>query len=280
MALRNYKPVTPSRRFYSVPDFTELSKNGPEKSLLLKKVSTGGRNCYGRNTNINMGGGHKRRYRMIDFRRERIGVKCTVVALEYDPNRSARIALVQYIDGEKRYVIAPQSLKVGDSLMSGPEAEIRPGNALPLKNIPVGLSVYNIELKPGHGGQMVRSAGIGAQVVAKEGDYALIRLPSGEMRKVLIECYATIGEVSNPDHSNLEIGKAGRSRWLGIRPHNRGVTKNPVDHPLGGGQGKSKGGRHPCSRTGQKAKGLKTRNNKRTNKFIVRRRGKVQSVSI
>lgn len=277
MALKSFKPYTPSRRYYSVPDYSDLSKKGPEKSLIAKKTRTGGRNCYGRNTNINIGGGHKRRFRVIDFRRDKLNIPGTVMTLEYDPNRTGRIALIQYKDGEKRYIVAPIDLKVGDTIMSGPEAEIRPGNALPLGNIPVGLSIYNIELKPGFGGQLVRSAGNTAQLIAKEGEYALVRLPSGEMRKVLIGCYATIGTVSNPDHSNMDIGKAGRSRWLGIRPHNRGVTKNPVDHPLGGGQGKSKGGRHPCSRTGQLAKGLKTRNNKRTDKFIVRRRGSQQS---
>lgn len=279
MATKKFNPVTPSRRYYSVADFSDLSKKEPEKSLLQKKNSTGGRNHYGRNTNINMGGGHKRRYRLIDFRRDKHGIAGTVTALEYDPNRTARIALVQYKDGERRYMVAPQGLKAGDVVMSGPDAEIKPGNALPLRLIPVGLPVYNIEIKPGRGGQMVRSAGNSAQLVAKEGEYALLRMPSSEMRKILIECYATIGEVSNPDHANIDLGKAGRSRWLNRRPHNRGVTKNPVDHPMGGGQGKTSGGRHPCSRTGQKAKGLKTRNNKRTNKFIVRRRGKQQATA-
>lgn len=279
MGLRKFNPITPARRGYSVSDFSDLSKKRPEKGLLEKKVNTGGRNHYGRNTNINMGGGHKQRYRLIDFRRDKHGIPGVVVALEYDPNRTARIALVQYKDGERRYIVAPQGLRAGDSVMSGPEAEIKPGNALPLRLIPVGLPVYNIETKPGRGGQMVRSAGNSAQLVAKEGEYALLRMPSTEMRKVLIECYATIGEVSNPEHANIEIGKAGRSRWLNRRPHNRGVTKNPVDHPMGGGQGKTSGGRHPVSRTGQKAKGLKTRNNKRTNKFIVRRRGKTQALA-
>ncbi len=279
MALKKFRPITPARRGYSSADFSELSNKRPEKSLIEKKNSTGGRNHYGRNTNINMGGGHKQRYRMVDFRREKHGIPGQVTALEYDPNRTARIALVQYKDGERRYIIAPQGLRTGDTVMSGPQAEIKPGNALPLKLIPVGLPVFNIETKPGRGGQMVRSAGNSAQLVAKEGEYALLRMPSSEMRKVLAECYATIGEVSNPDHANIEIGKAGRSRWLNRRPHNRGVTKNPVDHPMGGGQGKTSGGRHPVSRTGQKAKGLKTRNNKRTNKFIVRRRGKTQATA-
>ena len=277
MALKKFRPITPARRGYSVSDFSDLSKKRPEKGLIEKKNNTGGRNHYGRNTNINMGGGHKQRYRLVDFRRDKHGIPGVVTALEYDPNRTARIALVQYKDGERRYIIAPQGLRAGDTVMSGPQAEIKPGNALPLKLIPVGLPVFNIETKPGRGGQMVRSAGNSAQLVAKEGEYALLRMPSTEMRKVLAECYATIGEVSNPDHANIEIGKAGRSRWLNRRPHNRGVTKNPVDHPMGGGQGKTSGGRHPVSRTGQKAKGLKTRNNKRTNKFIVRRRGKSQA---
>ena len=277
MATKKFNSYTPSRRYYSVADFSDLSKKEPEKSLVKGKRNTGGRNVYGRNTNINMGGGHKRSYREIDFCRCKHGIAGTVTALEYDPNRTARIALIQYVDGERRYMVAPQGLKAGDIVMSGPQAEIKPGNALPLRLIPVGLPVYNIECKPGRGGQLVRSAGNSAQLVAKEGEYALLRMPSSEMRKILLECYATIGEVSNPDHANIEIGKAGRSRWMNRRPHNRGVTKNPVDHPMGGGQGKTSGGRHPCSRTGQKAKGLKTRNNKRTNKFIVRRRGKAQA---
>lgn len=274
MAVKKFRPTTPTRRYYTVADFSELSKKRPEKSLLRKRVSSGGRNSSGRETNINIGGGHKQRYRVIDFKRDKIGVPGKVAAIEYDPNRSARIALINYVDGEKRYIIAPVGLRPGAEVVSGPEVEIRLGNALPLKNIPVGQSIYNIELKRGAGGQLVRSAGGTAQLAAKEGDYATIKLPSGEMRKIRVECYATIGTVSNPDHSNLLIGKAGRSRWLGIRPHNRGVTKNPVDHPMGGGEGKSAGGRHPCSRTGQKAKGLKTRSNKRTDRFIVRRRNK------
>lgn len=262
----------------TVADFSELSKKAPEKRLLAKYVQTAGRNNFGRNTNINRGGGHKRRYRMIDFARDKRGVPGVIAALEYDPNRSARIALVQYADGEKRYVLAPVGMIPGQTIMAGPEAEIAPGNALPLRNIPVGQSVHNIELKLGSGGQLVRSAGGSAQLAAKEDNYALIKMPSGEMRKILLDCYATIGVVSNPDHSNIMIGKAGRSRWLNRRPHNRGVTKNPVDHPMGGGEGKTSGGRHPCSPTGLKAKGLKTRVNKRTDKYIIRRRGKTSNV--
>jgi len=280
MALKKFRPMTPTRRYYTVSDFSDLTKKAPEKSLLSSHRNTGGRNNSGRETNINKGGGHKRRYRIIDFKRDKIGVPGKVVAIEYDPNRTARIALVNYVDGEKRYIIAPIGLRAGAEIMAGPEVEIRPGNALPLKNIPVGQNVYNIELKRGGGGQIVRSAGVTAQLAAKEGNYATLKLPSGEMRKVHVECYATIGTVSNPENINIMIGKAGRSAWLGIRPHNRGVTKNPVDHPMGGGEGKTSGGRHPCSRTGQKAKGLKTRVNKRTDKFIVRRRNKKSAAAI
>lgn len=274
MALKTFKPITPARRYYSVADFSDLTKKDPEKSLLAKKSKSGGRNHYGRATNINKGGGHKRRYRIIDFKRSRIGIPAKVAAIEYDPNRTARIALLFYKDGVKSYILAPQGLRVGDQISSGPAADIKPGNALPLANIPTGQPIHNLELKSGRGGQLVRSAGVGAEIVAKEGDYGLIKMPSGEMRKIHLSCYATIGVLSNPEHQNIDIGKAGRSRWLNRRPHNRGVTKNPVDHPMGGGEGKSAGGRHPCSPTGQAAKGLKTRNNKRTNKFIVRRRGK------
>ncbi len=280
MGVKRYRPYTASRRYMMTADFSELSKKEPEKALLAKYVQTAGRNNYGRNTNINRGGGHKRRYRMIDFARDKVGVPGKVEALEYDPNRSARIALIHYTDGEKRYILAPVGLKAGQTVMSGPEAEIVPGNALPLRSIPVGQSIYNIELKIGSGGQLVRSAGASAQLAAKEGTYALIKMPSGEMRKILLDCYATIGVVSNPDHSNIVIGKAGRSRWLNRRPHNRGVTKNPVDHPMGGGEGKTSGGRHPCSPSGLKAKGLKTRVNKRTDKYIIRRRGKTSGTGV
>jgi large subunit ribosomal protein L2 len=274
MALRNFRPITPTRRFLTVADFSEITTDRPEKSLLAKYGSTGGRNNYGRNTNINKGGGHKRRYRLVDFRRDKVGIKGTVATIEYDPNRTARIALVVYTDGEKRYILAPQGLSVGQVISAGPDADIKPGNALPLRSVPLGENIYNIELKRNGGAQLVRSAGAAAQLVAKEGDYALVKLPSGETRKVLLECYASIGSVSNPDHQNVVIGKAGRSRWLNRRPHNRGVTKNPVDHPMGGGEGKSAGGRHPCSPRGLLAKGLKTRTNKRTQKFIIRRRSK------
>ena len=274
MGIAKFNPITPSRRFLTVADFSEITKDTAEKGLLAKYSRSGGRNNYGRNTNINKGGGHKRRYRIIDFAREKLNVPAKVIGIEYDPNRSARIALLAYADGEKRYIIAPQGMKMGDTVKSGPEADIVPGNALPLKNIPLGQAIYNIELKVKGGGQLARSAGCAAQLVAKEGEYALIKLPSGETRKVFIECYATIGMVSNPDHQNIVIGKAGRSRWLNRRPHNRGVSKNPVDHPMGGGQGKTAGGRHPCSPLGLKSKGLKTRVNKRTQKFIINKRSK------
>lgn len=274
MAVKTFRPSTPSRRFLTVSDFSDITTSKPQKGLLAKYSGTGGRNNYGRNTNINKGGGHKRRYRIIDFRRDKVGIKGTVTTIEYDPNRSARIALVTYLDGEKRYILAPQGLAVGQVVSSGPDADIKPGNALPLKAIPLGENIHNVELKIKGGAQLVRSAGNAAQLVAKEGGYATVKLPSGEMRKVSIECYASIGAVSNAEHQNRVIGKAGRSRWLNRRPHNRGVTKNPVDHPMGGGEGKSAGGRHPCSRTGLLAKGLKTRTNKRTQKFIVRRRSK------
>jgi large subunit ribosomal protein L2 len=242
--------------------------------LIAKASKTGGRNSYGRQTNINTGGGHKRRYRLIDFKRSKREIPGKVSTIEYDPFRTARIALITYADGEKKYILAPNGLVVGQQIIASEKADIKVGNALPLKAIPTGESVHNIELQVGRGGQIVRSAGTAAQLVAKEGRYVTLKLPSGEMRKVLAECYATIGTVSNTDHSNMTLGKAGRARWLGIRPHNRGVTKNPVDHPMGGGEGRSSGGRHPCSPTGVLAKGLKTRSNKRTNKFIVRDRRK------
>ena len=272
MALKRFKPITPSRRYYTVEDFSGLSKKGPLRSLLAKKKRTGGRNNQGRSTNINTGGGHKQRYRIIDFKRNKIGIPGKVATIEYDPNRTSRIALIHYVDGDKRYIIAPNGLKVGQSIIAGPDAPIEAGNTLPLKNIPVGESIHNIELKLGKGGQLVRSAGVSAQLAAKEGKYALVRLPSGEMRKIFIECSATLGIVGNAEHQNVKLGKAGRSRWLNRRPHNRGVSKNPVDHPMGGGEGKTSGGRHPCSPNGIPAKGFKTRKNKRTDKFIVRRR--------
>ena len=275
MALKKFKPTTPARRYYTVEDFSKLTKKAPEKKLIAKKTNTGGRNSHGRMTNINRGGGHKQRYRIIDFRRnDKLEVPGKVAAIEYDPNRTARIALIHYLDGEKRYIVAPKGLAVNDKIVAGPKAEVQPGNAMPLRVIPTGQSIHNIELKPGRGGQIVRSAGGAAQLVAKEGKYGMVKLPSGEMRKILLECYATIGEVGNSEHQNVKLGKAGRSRWLNRRPHTRGVAKNPVDHPMGGGEGKSAGGRHPCSPTGVPAKGFKTRHNKRTNRFIVRRRSK------
>lgn len=277
MALKKFNPRTPSRRQYTVIDVSDLSKKRPERSLLDKKTRSGGRNNLGRNTNINIGGGHKQRYRVIEFSRSKIGIPGTIAAIEYDPNRTARIALVHYKDGEKRYMLAPIGLEVGQQVLASPDAEIKPGNALPLKSIPTGQPIHNIELKVGGGGQLCRSAGTMAQLAAKEGEYVTINLPSGEMRKIFGECYATIGQVGNSDHINMDIGKAGRSRWLGIRPHNRGVTKNPVDHPMGGGEGRTSGGRHPVSPTGIKAKGFKTRVNKRTQKFIVRSRSKKKS---
>lgn len=257
----------------SVLDYSELSKKKPERSLVVGKGSSGGRNSQGRVSVRHRGGGHKRRYRIVDFRRGKDQVPAKVAALEYDPNRSAHIALLHYLDGEKRYVLAPVGLRVGDKIVAGPEADIKPGNALPLKNIPTGTMVHNIELKPGRGGQMVRSAGASAQLMAKEGDRALLRLPSGELRYVPVRCRATIGQVGNTDHENVSIGKAGRNRWRGKRPGVRGIAMNPVDHPHGGGEGQSKGN-HPTSPWGQPAKGYKTRHNPRTDRFIVKRRGR------
>lgn len=273
MAIKSFRPVTPSLRYKNVATFEEVTTDKPEKSLLVPKKRTGGRNNTGHTTSRFMGGGHKQHYRVIDFKRNKTGIVATVATIEYDPNRSARIALLNYADGEKRYILAPDGLKVGEKLLSGESAEIKNGNALPLKNIPLGTMVHNIELRPGKGGQMARSAGTSAQLAAKEGDYATLKLPSGEMRMVRIECMATIGVVSNPDHFNISLGKAGRSRWLGKRPHVRGVAMNPVDHPMGGGEGKTSGGGHPVSPWGQKAKGLKTRKRKnQSNQYIVRRR--------
>jgi large subunit ribosomal protein L2 len=259
----------------SVSDFAELTRERPERSLLEGSVkSSGGRNAHGHVTAWQRGGGHKRRYRKIDFRREKTGVPAVVSSIEYDPNRSANIALLHYRDGEKRYIVAPQGLRVGDLVQSGPGADIRPGNALPLGQIPLGTVVHNVELKPGKGGQMIRAAGSGAQVMAREGDYATLRLPSGEHRRVHVACLATVGQVGNLDHENISIGKAGRSRWLGRRPNVRGVAMNPVDHPMGGGEGKSSGGRHPCTPWGQPTKGHKTRPKKApSNKYVVKRRG-------
>lgn len=273
MGIKTYKPTSPARRFFQVADFSELAKKPGLKSKLVSKQRISGRNNVGRVTVRFRGGGHKRKYRIIDFRRNKDGVPAKVVALEYDPNRSARIALLSYKDGEKSYILAPVGLKPGDEVMSGPDAEIKPGNCLPLKNIPLGTTIHNLELKPGKGGQMIRSAGTSGQVMAKEGKYALIRLPTGEVRKFLEDCRATIGQVSNPDHENISLGKAGRSRWLGRMPHNRGVSMNPVDHPMGGGEGKTSGGRHPCSPWGMPTKGYKTRSPKKaSDRLIVKSR--------
>jgi large subunit ribosomal protein L2 len=274
MAVKSYNPTTPTRRFQTVVSREDITKQKPEKSLSKGKPKTGGRSSTGRVSSRFIGGGHKQSYREIDFKRDKAGVQAKVAAIEYDPNRSARIALLHYVDGEKRYILAPVGLTVGRTVTSGPEADILVGNSLPLKNIPAGTVVHNIELRPGKGGQMARSAGTQAQLVSKEGDYALLKLPSGEIRKVQVECAATIGQVGNVEHENVSLGKAGRSRWLGRMPHNRGVTMNPVDHPHGGGEGKTSGGRHPVTPWGQPTRGFKTRNNKRTNKWIVTRKAK------
>jgi large subunit ribosomal protein L2 len=272
MGIRAYKPTSNGRRQYSVSDFSEITASEPHKPLLEIKTNTGGRNVYGRITSRFRGGGHKRRFRVIDFRRDKIGVPAKVATIEYDPNRTARIALLNYQDGEKRYILAPDGLKVGDPIVSSRSADIRPGNCLQLQHIPVGTMIHGVEMKKGRGAQLVRAAGVAAQLMAKEGAYATVKLPSGEVRKVHIECRATVGQVSNPDHQNIAVGKAGRTRWLGRRPHNRGVTMNPVDHPMGGGEGRTSGGRHPCSPWGKLAKGKKTRNNKRTDSMIVKHR--------
>ncbi len=272
MPIKKYKPTTPSRRFMSVLIDPELSKKEPEKSLLEPLKRSGGRNNMGRITCRHKGGGHKRRYRRIDFKRDKFDVPGRVAAIEYDPNRSARIALIHYKDGEKRYILAPLGLSVGDEIISSDVCDVVPGNSMPLKNIPLGTMVHNIEMRPGKGGQIVRSAGASAQVMAKEGKYVQLRLPSGEVRMFLATCRATVGQVGNLDHENISLGKAGRRRWLGVRPTVRGVAMNPVDHPMGGGEGKSSGGRHPCSPWGWPTKGYKTRKKKPSDKFIVRRR--------
>jgi large subunit ribosomal protein L2 len=274
MPIKSYRPTTPTRRFQTVVSRDDITKNTPEKALVEGKQRTGGRNSLGRISSRFIGGGHKKAYRIIDFKRDKIGVPAKVAAIEYDPNRSARIALLNYADGEKRYIIAPAGLTVGRTVSSGPAADILVGNALPLKNIPAGTLVHNIELRPGKGAQMARSAGTQAQLVSRESEYALLKLPSGEIRRVHVDCMATIGQVGNVDHENISLGKAGRTRWLGKRPHNRGVTMNPVDHPHGGGEGKTSGGRHPVTPWGQPTRGFKTRNNKRTNKWIVTRKSK------
>jgi large subunit ribosomal protein L2 len=273
MGIKKYKPTSPGRRFQTCSDFEELTKSVPEKRLLRPLRKTGGRNCYGRMTSRHIGGGHKRRYRLIDFRREKDGIQARVASIEYDPNRTSRIALLNYADGEKRYIIAPSKVTVGDAVFSGEKADIKPGNTVPLKNIPLGTLIHNVELKVGRGGQLIRSAGAYGQLMAKEAGYAQVRLPSGEVRKVFMECRATIGQVGNIDSENISIGKAGRKRWLGRRPKVRGVVMNPIDHPMGGGEGKSSGGRHPCTPWGVPTKGHKTRTNKRTDKYIVKRRG-------
>jgi len=274
MGIKKYKPTSPGRRFQTVLDFSELTTDTPHKPLVKGLKQSGGRNNKGRISVRFRGGGHKRRYREIDFRRDKHGVPAKVATIEYDPNRSANIALLNYLDGEKRYILAPKDLKVGSTVVSGPDVDITVGNSLPLEKIPLGTMIHNVELKSGKGGQLVRSAGTAAQLMSKEGRYAGIRLPSGEVRLVLQHCYATIGQVGNLDHQNISIGKAGRKRWQGRMPHNRGVSMNPVDHPLGGGEGKSAGGRHPVSPWGMPTKGYKTRQNRRTDKYIVRRRGK------
>jgi large subunit ribosomal protein L2 len=271
MPIIGFKPTTPSRRFLSQLDFSELSDKKPEKKLIESKPSSGGRNHFGRITSRFRGGGHKRKYRKIDFRRNKLEVVAKVTALEYDPNRTARLALLTYADGEKRYILAPVGLKVGDAVSASESADIQIGNALPLRKIPAGTSLHNIEVKPGAGGRLARSAGAMVQLVGFEGGYAQLRMPSGEIRIVSENCWATIGQVGNLDHENRVIGKAGRNRWLGFRPHNRGVSMNPVDHPMGGGEGRTSGGRHPTTPWG-KNKGKKTRNSKRTDRFIMRRR--------
>jgi len=274
MATNRYKPTSPGIRFQTHASFDDVTKTRPEKSLTRGKRKSGGRNASGRITSRFIGGGHKQKYREIDFKRDKRGIPAKVAAIEYDPNRTAHIALLHYVDGEKRYILAPSGLTVGTMIVAGEDADILVGNALPLSKIPLGTVIHNIELKEGKGGQMVRSAGAGAQLMAREGDWATLRLPSGEMRKVHVRCYATVGQVGNLEHENVSYGKAGRTRHLGKKPHNRGVSMNPVDHPLGGGEGKTSGGRHPVSPWGQPTKGYKTRRNKQTNKFIVKRRTK------
>ena len=271
MAIRKRKPSSPGRRFQTAHDFSEITTDQPERSLVAKQSGTGGRNNYGRKTSRHRGGGHKQRYRKIDMTRTKDGVPATVASIEYDPNRTCRIALLHYHDGEKRYILAPRDLAVGDILMSGQGADIRPGNAMPIRYIPVGTTLHNVELRPGGGGRLARSAGSSVQLVAKEGDFATLRLPSTEMRRVPIDCRATVGEVGNAEHELVKIGKAGRNRWKGVKPQTRGVAMNPVDHPLGGGEGKSSGGRHPVSPWG-KPEGRTRKKNKDSDKMIVRRR--------
>jgi large subunit ribosomal protein L2 len=272
MAIKTYRPYTETRRFQTGLTFEELTTSTPYKPLLEPKKRISGRNNQGELTIWRRGGGHKRMYRVIDFKRDKVGIPARVATVEYDPNRSAFISLLHYADGDKRYILHPQGLKVGDKVLAGAEADIVVGNCLPLRNIPAGTMIHNIELRPGKGGQLVRSAGGAAQLLAKEGDYAQVRLPSGEVRKVFLDCIATIGQVGNLDHENITFGKAGRRRWMGIRPTVRGVAMNPVDHPLGGGEGKTSGGRNPVTPWGKPTRGYKTRNNKQTDRFIVKRR--------
>ena len=273
MALKAYKPTSPGRRSQTGSTFEEITKAKPEKSLVRPLKKTGGRNNLGRMTSRHIGGGHKRKFRVLDFRRDKLNIPAKVAAIEYDPNRSSRIALLYYRDGEKRYILAPLGLEVGDTVISGEKEDIKTGNTIPLKNIPLGSLIHNLELKIGKGGQLIRSAGSYGQLMAKEGSYAQVRLPSGEVRKILMECKATIGQIGNIDHENISIGKAGRTRWLGRRPKVRGVVMNPVDHPMGGGEGRSSGGRHPCTPWGVPTKGYKTRKNRNSDKYIVKKRG-------
>jgi large subunit ribosomal protein L2 len=274
MPFRKLKPTSPGTRFQTVPTFEEITTQEPHKALMEPLHSTGGRNNQGHLTSWWRGGGHKRMYRIIDFKRDKRDIPAKVATIEYDPNRSSRIALLTYADGEKRYILQPNGMKVGDTIVAGQNVDILAGNALPLKNIPLGTQLHNVELRPGKGGQIARSAGSSVQLVAKEGGYASVKMPSGEIRKINMECFATIGQVGNIDHENVSIGKAGRSRWKGQRPHVRGVAMNPVDHPLGGGEGKTSGGRHPVTPWGMPTKGYKTRNSKTTDQFIVQRRQK------
>ena len=274
MAVKRFRPTTPTLRYKTVPSFSTVTKKKPEKTLVEPIKKKGGRNNQGRMTIRHRGGGHKRMYRIIDFRRDKRGMAAKIAAIEYDPNRSARIALLHYEDGEKRYILAPDGIKVGDVITAGENAEVQPGNALPLRKIPLGMTIHNIELRRGAGGRLVRSAGTAAQLMAREGKYAHVRLPSGEVRLVDAECYATLGQVGNLEHEGIVIGKAGRSRWLGRCPKTRGVAMNPVDHPMGGGESKSSGGRHPCSPWGKPAKGGKTRRKKSSDRLIVKKRKK------
>jgi large subunit ribosomal protein L2 len=274
MALISRKPTSAGRRFQTATDFAEITRSEPEKSLVTTLKKTGGRNNHGRVTCRHRGGGHKRQYRLIDFKRNKLEVPAKVATIEYDPNRTTRIALLHYVDGEKRYILAPQGLGVGDMVVSSANADIKPGNAMPLQNIPTGTLIHNVELKPGKGGQMARAAGSYAQLMAKEGKQAHLKLPSGEVRMVPVDCRATIGQLSNVEQENVSLGKAGRKRWVGKRPHVRGVAMNPVDHPMGGGEGKSSGGRHPCTPWGVPTKGYKTRKPKASDRYIVKHRSK------